>query len=150
MRKNRFEDAGFTIGELSRRTAVNIETIRYYERIGLLARPPRTRAGHRSFGTESCRTLAFIKRSRELGFGLEDIRTLLSLRDTQAPCKSVRAVAARHLEEVQAKIRDLSKMEIALATAVASCTNDESQTCPVLDSLDNGRSRTDTAAQSCC
>ena len=144
------QNIGFTIGELSRQTGVNVETIRYYERIGLLARPPRTRAGHRSFGTESCRTLAFIKRSRELGFGLEAIRTLLSLRDTQAPCKNVRAVAARHLEQVQAKIRDLSKMEATLAKAVAACTNDERPECPVLDSLDTGCCQTDTAAQSCC
>jgi MerR family mercuric resistance operon transcriptional regulator len=138
MRQNKFRDVGFTIGELSRQTGINIETIRYYERIGLLAHPPRTRAGHRSFGTESCRALAFIKRSRELGFGLEDIRTLLSLRDVRGPCRNVRAVAARHLEEVQAKIRDLSKMEMALSKAVAACTNDESPDCAVLDSLDTG------------
>ena len=151
MRQNRFQNVGFTIGELSRQTRVNIETIRYYERIGLLARPPRTRAGHRSFGTESCRTLAFIKRSRDLGFGLEDIRTLLSLRETHGSCKNVRAIAARHLEEVQAKIRDLSKMEATLARAVTACSNDESPDCAVLDSLDTGCCSTGRiATQSCC
>jgi|KBSMisStandDraft_5_1062788.scaffolds.fasta_scaffold948100_2 MerR family mercuric resistance operon transcriptional regulator len=146
MGQNRFGDDGLTIGELSRRTAVHIETIRYYERIGLLARPPRTPAGHRLFGPESYRTLAFIKRSRELGFGLEDIRTLLSLRNTQAPCKNVRAVAARHLEQVQTKIRDLAKLERVLSKAIAACPNDEHSDCPMLDSLDNGSCQTDTAA----
>jgi MerR family mercuric resistance operon transcriptional regulator len=150
MRQNKFQDVGFTIGELSRQAGVNIETIRYYERIGLLAHPPRTRAGHRSFGTESCRALAFIKRCRELGFGLDDIRNLLSLRDAGAPCKNVRAVAARHLKEVQSKIRDLSKMEATLAKAVAACTNDESPDCPVLDSLDTGCCQTGTAAPQSC
>ena len=150
MRPRQLQNIGFTIGELSRQTGVNVETIRYYERIGLLARPPRTRAGHRSFGTESCRALAFIKRSRELGFGLEDIRALLSLRDTQGPCKNVRAVAARHLEQVQTKIRDLAKMEATLAKAVAACTNDESPECPVLDSLDTGCCQTGIAAAQNC
>jgi MerR family mercuric resistance operon transcriptional regulator len=150
MRQTQLQNIGFTIGELSRQTGVNVETIRYYERIGLLARPPRTRAGHRSFGTESCRTLAFIKRSRELGFGLDAIRTLLSLRDSHAPCKNVRAIAAGHLEQVQAKIRDLAKMEATLAKAVAACTNDESPECPVLDSLDTGCCRPDTPAHGCC
>ena len=150
MRPSQFQDGGFTIGELSRRTAVNIETIRYYERIGLLARPPRTRTGHRSFGTESCRTLAFIKRCREIGFGLDDIRNLLSLRDNKGACMDVRMIAARHLEGVQAKIHDLAKLERVLAQAIAACPNDKSPACPVLDSLDNGRSRTDTTARGCC
>jgi MerR family mercuric resistance operon transcriptional regulator len=149
MRRDRAGDAGLTIGELSRRTAVNIETIRYYERIGLLARPPRTSAGHRLFGVEGFCTLSFIKRSRELGFGLEDIRTLLSLRNTQGPCKDVRAVAARHLEQVQSKIRDLAKLERVLSEAIAACHNDEKPDCAVLDSLDNGCCRADTAAQHC-
>ena len=132
------EDVCLTIGELSRRTAVNIETIRYYERIGLLASPPRTRSGRRVFGTESCRTLAFIKRSRELGFGLEDIRTLLTLRDSQGACKDVKAIAERHLQDVQAKMRDLVKLESVLSAAVARCPDDQSTDCPVLESLDSG------------
>jgi MerR family mercuric resistance operon transcriptional regulator len=149
MRRN-LHDVAFTIGELSRQTGVHIETIRYYERIGLLAHPPRTRAGHRSFGTESCRSLAFIKRCRELGFGLDDIRNLLSLRDNKGACMDVRTIAARHLEGVQAKIRDLAKLERVLSQAVAACPNDKSPACPVLDSLDTGRCRPDTSAQSGC
>jgi len=127
----RTEDACLTIGELSRRTAVNIETIRYYERIGLLPHPPRTRGGRRVFGTESCRTLAFVKRSRELGFGLEDIRTLLALRDSHGACKDVKVIAERHLQDVQAKMRDLVKLESVLSAAVARCPDDQSTDCPV-------------------
>ena len=138
MSECRTEDICLTIGELSRRTAVNIETIRYYERIGLLPPPPRTGGGHRAFGTESCRTLAFIKRSRELGFTLEDIRTLLSLRNSQGACRDVKVVAERHLRDVRIKMRDLMKLEGVLAAAIARCSNDQSPDCPVLESLDNG------------
>jgi MerR family mercuric resistance operon transcriptional regulator len=138
MGEKRFEDVSLTIGEMSQRTAVNIETIRYYERIGLLPQPPRTRGGHRTFGTESCRTLAFIKRSRELGFALDDIRTLLTLRNSQGSCMDVRAIAERHLQDVRTRMRDLAKLEGVLANAVARCSNDESTECAGLDSLDNG------------
>jgi MerR family transcriptional regulator, mercuric resistance operon regulatory protein len=137
MREGRI-DVCLTIGELSRRTAVNIETIRYYERIGLLPPPPRTGGGHRTFGTDSYRTLAFIKRSRELGFTLEDIRTLLSLRNSRGSCMDVKVIAERHLQDVRIKMRDLKKLESVLAVAVARCPNDESTDCPVLESLDNG------------
>jgi MerR family mercuric resistance operon transcriptional regulator len=138
MSECRIENVCLTIGELSRRTAVNIETIRYYERIGLLPRPPRTGGGHRVFGTASCRTLAFIKRSRELGFALDDIRTLLSLRDSQGACMDVKAIAERHLQAVRVKMRDLATLEDALSKAVARCPDDKSTDCPVLESLDNG------------
>jgi MerR family mercuric resistance operon transcriptional regulator len=138
MPAGRADDVCLSIGELSRRTAVNIETIRYYERIGLLPPPPRTEGGHRTFGTESYRTLAFIKRSRELGFALEDIRTLLSLRDSQGSCMDVRVVAERHLKDVRTKMQDLMKLESALAETIARCSNDESTDCAVLERLDNG------------
>jgi MerR family mercuric resistance operon transcriptional regulator len=138
MNECRADDVRLTIGELSRRTAVNIETIRYYERIGLLPRPPRTRSGRRVFGTESHRTLAFIKRSRELGFALEDIRNLLSLRDSHGACMDVKVIAERHLQDVRVKMRDLMKLESVLSAAIARCPNDKSTDCPVLESLDNG------------
>jgi MerR family mercuric resistance operon transcriptional regulator len=135
MGEKQFEDLCLTIGALSRRTAVNVETIRYYERIGLLPRPPRTRGGHRTFGSDSCRALIFIKRSRQLGFALNDIRALLSLRDSRGSCMDVRVIAQRHLEDVRAKMRDLVKLEGVLADAVARCTDNESTDCPVLESL---------------
>jgi MerR family mercuric resistance operon transcriptional regulator len=138
MSERQSEGVCLTIGELSRRTTVNIETIRYYERIGLLPHPPRTRGGRRVYGTESCRTLGFVKRSRELGFSLEDIRTLLALRDSRGACKDVKVIAERHLQDVQVKIRDLMKLESVLSAALGRCSNDQSPDCPVLERLDNG------------
>ena len=90
------------------------------------------------FGTESCRTLAFIKHPRELGFALEAIRTLLSLRDSQGPCMDVKAIAERHLQSVRLKMQHLAKSEGALSEAIARCADDKSTDCPVLESLDNG------------
>ena len=147
MSEKRFENVSLSIGEMAQRTAVAVETIRYYERIGLLPRPPRTRGGHRTFGTDSCRTLAFIKRSRELGFTLEDIRVLLSLRNSHGRCRDVKVVAERHLQDVRAKIRNLAKLESVLAEAVARCPDNDSTECPVLDSLDNRCCQIDTE---CC
>jgi MerR family mercuric resistance operon transcriptional regulator len=136
VREKRFEEERFTIGEMARCTGVSIETIRYYERIALMPRPPRTSGGHRAYGADSLRTLAFIKRARELGFRLEDIRALLALRETQGCCIDVKAIAGRHLDVVRTKIRDLVEMEKLLAATVARCPGDRSTDCPVLEILD--------------
>src|SRR5712692_7907240 len=92
-------DAAISIGELSRRTGVNIETIRYYERIGMMPHPPRTASGRRLYGQMESRTLAFVRRARELGFTLDEIRALLPLADQggHQACAEVRDIAARHL-----------------------------------------------------
>jgi MerR family mercuric resistance operon transcriptional regulator len=126
-----------SIGELSRRTRVNIETIRYYERIKMLPAPPRTAAGRRVYGPAETRTLAFIRRSRELGFTLGEIRALLALsvEGGQGSCAEVRELAAAHLAEVRAKIADLRAMERVLADAVRRCDAGEAPGCPVLDAL---------------
>jgi MerR family mercuric resistance operon transcriptional regulator len=141
----------FSIGELSRRATVAVETIRYYERIGLLPRPRRTRGGRRTYEPQSCRRLAFVRRARELGFTLEDIRTLLALRDAKGTCNDVKSVAARHLRDVRTKIQDLIKLEAALAATVDRCPDDQTTDCPVLSSLDQGcRTADAVAAISCC
>jgi MerR family mercuric resistance operon transcriptional regulator len=134
VRKKRFEDDRCTIGELSACSGVNIETIRYYERISLLPQPPRTRGGHRAYGTEIRRVLGFIKRARELGFNLEDIRALLALR-SDGCCNSVKTIASRHLNVVQARIRDLVEMEKVLVATLDRCPGDGSTECPMLDVL---------------
>jgi MerR family mercuric resistance operon transcriptional regulator len=85
---------------------------------------------------ESLNTLNFIRRCRELGFGLDDVRTLLALRSTQACCMDVKSLASRHLETVRAKLRDLSEMEASLAELVAQCPGDTTSECPVLEALD--------------
>ena len=97
-----------TIGALSRKTGCHIETIRYYERIGLLSKPPRTQGGHRLYNKEQIKRLVFIRRSRELGFSLEEIRTLLKLVDGKRyTCEEVKTVTNRHLEDASKKISDL-------------------------------------------
>jgi MerR family mercuric resistance operon transcriptional regulator len=123
------------IGELSRRTGCNIETIRYYERIGILAAPPR-RGRYRSYEPEHVSTLSFVRRSRELGFTLEEVRALLGLAaGGQASCGEARAVAAAHLQDVKARIADLRRMERVLADAVHACDAGDNAGCPLIDSL---------------
>ena len=130
------------IGELSRRTGVNIETIRYYERIKMLPAPPRTANGRRVYGLPDFRILAFIRRSRELGFSLEEIRTLLRLAAPgKASCGQVKEIAASHLKDIRAKIADLVKLERLLARTVARCSRNRATDCPVLDMLDIQRSK---------
>ena len=103
---------GQSIGELSRATGVNIETIRYYERIKMLPSPRRTEGGHRVYGPAERRGLAFIRRARELGFTLDEIRALLALGGPgKASCRDVREIAAHHLEDIRSKIADLLELE---------------------------------------
>ncbi len=125
------------IGELSKRSGVNIETIRYYERVKMLAPPPRTTGGRRVYHMTDLRILVFIRRSRELGFSLNDIRALLRLGGPEkATCREVRAIAARHLEDIRAKLSDLRKLERLLSTTVARCSGKTAPDCPVLEILD--------------
>jgi len=129
--------AALSIGELSRRTGVNIETIRYYERIKMLPAPPRTASGRRVYGAAETRSLAFIRRSRELGFTLEQVRALLALSadDGKNTCAEVRQLAARHLADVRAKIADLRAMASVLSDAVRRCDGGELPGCPLIDAL---------------
>jgi MerR family mercuric resistance operon transcriptional regulator len=131
-----------TIGKLSELTGVNIETIRYYERTRVLAAPPRTGSGRRVYGRSDVRTLAFLRRARELGFSLDDIRALLRLGGPEkAPCREVRAIAMHHLDDIRGKISDLRKLERLLAKTVAQCTGTVAPDCPVLDILDVRRAK---------
>jgi MerR family mercuric resistance operon transcriptional regulator len=130
-----------TIGELSGLTGVNIETIRYYEKIKILPAPRRTANGRRVYGAEETRVLAFIRRGRTLGFALDEIRTLLNLAEPgKASCAEVRKIASRHLQDIRAKIADLTKLERLLTTTVAQCSGRRAPECPVLDILDAQRS----------
>ena len=130
------------IGELSRLSGVNIETIRYYERIKMLPPPPRTASGRRVYSATDLRTLTFIRRSRDLGFSLDDIRALLRLGGPEtASCREVRDIAAHHLEDIRAKLCDLKRLERLLTRTVARCSGKTAPDCPVLDILDIERSR---------
>jgi MerR family transcriptional regulator, mercuric resistance operon regulatory protein len=128
-------DQDFPIGELARRSGVAIETIRYYERMSLLPRVERTSSGRRVFHEDDLKTLVFIRRSRELGFSLGDIRELLSLR-RNVKCSAVRAIAERHLENVREKVRSLTTLEHTLSDAVARCPGDTSPECTILEILE--------------
>lgn len=123
------------IGEVSKRTGCNIETIRYYERIGVIELPPR-RGAYRNYRPSDIERLRFVRRARELGFSLEEVRALLDLASNPAEnCEQVQTIAERHLENVQSKISDLSRMEIALSSLVEQCCKNPDDLCPVVVSL---------------
>lgn len=126
----------FLIGVLSERSGVNIETIRYYERAGLLQKPTRSPGGYRLYRTVDVTRLSFIRRARDLGFSLDEIRHLLDLADQKSrSCRRVHDIGLTHLTEVRAKIRDLRRMEGILATMVKACANGTMPTCPLLGVL---------------
>ncbi len=124
------------IGSVSQQTGCKIETIRYYESIGLLEDPGRTEGGHRSYDARHIRRLKFIRRSRELGFSLHKIGELLELAvNSEKTCSQVRDVTVAHLADVRGKIRDLLRMENVLGDMVAQCDTNTSPCCPIIESL---------------
>ncbi len=124
------------IGGLSKRTGTNIETIRYYERVGLLPIPARSSGGYRLYGSDQLKRLHFVRRARALGFSIGEVRTLLRLADERRrPCAEVRVVANAHLKDVQAKIADLRRMERVLLATVAKCASGQQTHCPVIEAL---------------
>ncbi|HEY1927654.1 MAG TPA: helix-turn-helix domain-containing protein [Caulobacteraceae bacterium] len=128
-------DQAITIGELSRRTGCNIETIRYYERIALMPAPPR-RGRYRSYGADDVGRLGFVRRARELGFTLDEVRALLDLAaGGQEACAEVRTLAVSHLQAVQARIADLQRMEQVLAASVRACDAGRDPGCPLIEAL---------------
>jgi MerR family mercuric resistance operon transcriptional regulator len=125
------------IGDLARRIGVSVETIRYYERVGLMPRPQRTASGRRHYGEDDARTLGFIKKARELDFHLGDIRELLRLRGPDNDCSDVKAIARRHLETVRTEMRRAAEVERILSQAVAQCPGGSTINCSVLKVLDS-------------
>jgi MerR family transcriptional regulator, mercuric resistance operon regulatory protein len=144
------------IGDLSKRTGCNIETIRYYERIGLM--PPATRSdgGHRLYGGAEAKRLRFIRRTRQLGFTLDEVRTLLRLVDGgRYTCAQVKRITIHHVDDVRRKIADLGKIERVLREMAAHCDGGTVPRCAVIDALfdeasdtvalSSGRSRPDAS-----
>ncbi len=126
----------FTIGELSRLSQVNIETIRYYEKIGIMPNPPRNSSGYRIYSTPHLERLSFVRRSRELGFSQPEVRKLLALVDEHKyTCGEVREMTTKHLLTVRNKIKDLRKLEKALANMVSECDGGDIPDCPIVDVL---------------
>jgi MerR family mercuric resistance operon transcriptional regulator len=131
---------GLQRAELARRTGCNLETVRYYEKVGLLPEPPRTTSGYRSYDTSHERRLRFVLRARELGFSLDEIRELLRLVDERdQQCAEARAIAAAHLDDVRARMTDLRRMERVLKDVVTQCADGTLPECPLIETLFRGR-----------
>jgi MerR family mercuric resistance operon transcriptional regulator len=122
------------IGQVAAKTGVNIETIRYYERVGLLANPPRTEGGHRVYGEQHIHRLTFIRRGRELGFSLGDVRMLLDLADNERD-GAAKELTLRHLGNVRGKIASLKRLERALKKMAETCKPGDQDSCPIFDAL---------------
>ena len=128
-------NVNFSIGELSRRTGCKVETIRYYERIGLLPEPPR-RGRYRQYTTDDTRRLGFLRRARTLGFTLDEIRALFRLAaGGNDSCIIAREIASLHLSGVKARIADLVQMESVLTELILACDLGETSGCPMLETL---------------
>ena len=126
------------IGELSRRTDCNIETIRYYERIGLLPKPNRPDGRFRRYDSDDVARLRFIRRARQLGFTLDQVRAFMRLAraDTDdAVCAEARSLAAAHVADIRAKIADLQAMESVLTDAICECETGQRPRCPLIEVL---------------
>ncbi len=119
---------------------MNIETIRYYERIGILPAPPRGAGGHRIYDADHLKRLCFVRRCRELGFSLDDVRALLRLVDGgDYTCEEVRDMALAHLDAVRARIADLLAMERTLEDMTARCLGGEIPDCAIVEALFEAR-----------
>ncbi len=123
-------------GSLAKQTGVNIETIRYYENIGLMPEPPRTSGGHRIYDESLLKRLSFLRRCRELGFSLDELRGLLELVDGGSySCAEVLESVQAHLQRINGKIRDLKKMQATLRELSKQCTGDDVPGCPIVEVL---------------
>lgn len=124
------------IGETAKATGVSAKMIRHYESVGLLPPANRTDAGYRVYGEKDIRTLQFVRRSRDLGFSIEEIRGLLGLwQDRTRSSREVKALAKQHLDFLDRKLEELQSMKNALAHLVHCCHGDERPECPILENL---------------
>ncbi len=130
--------AHLTIGRIARDAGTGVETIRFYERQGLLAKPARTTSGYRSYAPEVIRRLRFIRHAKDLGFSLREIKELLSLRVAPGKsCADVKSRAAGKIAEIDRKIASLARMKQALDKLSAACSGKGPVTaCPILDALE--------------
>lgn len=123
------------IGEVSARSGVHVETIRYYERIGLMPKPARSASGRRCYDAKAAARLAFIRRARDLGFALADVRALLLLSDNKAACRDAHGLATRHRDAIRAKITELKRLERLLSGTTKRCARTPAAPCPVIEAL---------------
>lgn len=127
-----------TIGQVARHAGVGIETVRFYERQGLLDAPPRRASGYRQYSPDAIRRLQFIRRAKDLGFSLQEIGELLSLRvNPTTTCSEVKARAEAKIADIDAKLRDLQRMKAALGQLAVACSGQgPTSQCPILDALE--------------
>lgn len=125
-------------GQLAKKAEVNIETVRYYERRGLIPKPHRRESGYREYSDEAINHIHFIKRAKELGFSLKEIGELLSLKvDPETPCSEVRKRAELKIADIDGKISRLRRIKKALARLTDSCSGKgPASKCPILDAMD--------------
>ena len=129
-------DKPFNIGALARATGTKIETVRWYEKVGLLPPPARSAGNYRAYGEAHLGRLSFIRRARELGFSLEQIRTLLGLvGQPDLPCEAVDAIAREHLAEVERKIADLQALRRELDSLIGQCGCGTVSECRIVEAL---------------
>lgn len=132
---------GISIGAASRATGVSARMIRHYETIGLLEAAPRTEGNYRLYRDRDVQALRFIARARRMGFGLDDIRGLLTLwRDRERPSIEVRRLAQRHVDDLRARIAEMESMVSTLGRLVDACHGDDRPDCPILEDLESGPS----------
>ncbi|MFE3757037.1 MerR family DNA-binding protein [Nocardia tengchongensis] len=131
---------GMRSGELAAQAGVNAQTLRYYERRGLLTPPPRSASGYRSYPDEAVTSVRFIKRAQDLGFSLDEIEELLDLADGgPEDCDSARALARNRVAQLAERIADLQRMQRSLTELIATCQRPrEQRSCPILTSLQEG------------
>ena len=125
-----------TIGKVAALTRCNIETIRYYEKEGLLPKPTRSAGGHRLYSKTLVERLTFVRRARELGFSMQEIKQLHSIVDGElVSCEGVKKIADDHLEEIESKIADLVKMQAILTDLSQQCSGQDVPNCPIISAL---------------
>ncbi|MGJ4898737.1 helix-turn-helix domain-containing protein [Bradyrhizobium oligotrophicum] len=130
-----------TIGDLAKRTGTKVETIRYYERIGLLPLPARTEGNYRAYDNDQLGRLSFIRRARDLGFSIDQVRDLLDLADQRdRSCDAVDVIAGQHLAEIERKIADLVALRDELADVIGRCKHGTVADCRIIEALAPRRS----------
>jgi len=126
----------FTIGRLADAAGVGIDTVRFYERRGLLPTPKRTTSGYRLYNADSISRIRFVRRAKDLGFTLDEIQNLLKLQDSAGPKAEVKAITKLKLEQIDAKISDLTRMRSALESLSAECSGKGSVSgCPIIEAM---------------
>ena len=130
----------FTVGALAAKAGINLETVRYYEKIGLMPKPKRKESRYRFYDENDFARLKFIIRAKELGFTLKEIKELLDLRiESKATCGDIKKIAGHKIEDIEQKIKDLQNIKKVLTKLIHQCVNEElsSEECPILEAIEH-------------